>query len=156
MMNKSNNTIFKQLFDQKKKLIKKEHKLSLWKYENNIESFLKTNPRSFFSYTKSLQKSNHLPRTSDNMKGTANLFADYFSSVYPSNTTNNDAINCNNNCDSYFNFSELDLINIINKMDKNKSSSPDGIPIIFYKNTLHNIVKPLKLIFKSSISQMNE
>lgn len=161
MMKKSNNPVFKQLFDLKRKQIKKERKLSLWKYENNIESLLKTNPRSFFSYTKSLQKSNHLPanmhyktRTSDNMKGTANLFAEYFSSVYTSKTTNNDAINCNNNCDSYFNFSELDLIDIINKMDKNKSSSPDGIPIIFYKNTIHNIVKPLTLIFKHSISQM--
>lgn len=160
MMKTTNNPIIKQLFDSKRKQIKKERKQSLWKYENNIETLLKTNPRCFFSYTKSLQKSNHLPaimrfktRTAENMKATTNLFAEYFSSVYTTNNTTNDVV-CNNNCDNYFDFSELDIINIINKMDKNKSSSPDGIPIIFYKNTIQSIIKPLVLIFKSSISQM--
>lgn len=51
----------------------------------NIESLLKTNPRCFFSYTKSLRKSNNLPavmrwgnHTSDNMKDTVNLFPNIF------------------------------------------------------------------------------
>lgn len=60
----------------------------------NIEDKIKSNPKAFFSYTKSLQKSNCLPlvmrykdKISDNMKETADLFANCFANVYTKSNT---------------------------------------------------------------------
>lgn len=86
---KKNNPAFIQIFKDKRKEVKLTQKKCLKEYEMNIESKMKTNPKCFFAYTKSLQKTNCLPlimkyknQTSENMKDTANLFANYFSSVY--------------------------------------------------------------------------
>lgn len=92
-------------------------------------------------------------QTSNNMKHTADLFANYFESVYTS-SSNSTNFRCNNNCLNYIQIDDNEIINIIMSLDKNKVSSPDGIPIIFYKNTLPHIVKPLNIIFTLSAKQM--
>lgn len=157
---RTNLPIFILLFSQKRKQFKKLKKKCLYDYSLTIESYVKTNPRSFFSYTKSLQKSNNLPiimkyndQISDNMEQTADLFANYFESVYaPSSNATNFA--CNNNCQNYIQIQKEEIINIIMSLDRNKISSPDGLPIIFYKSTLPNIVEPLHLLFSLSTKQM--
>lgn len=117
--------------------------------------------KSFFAYTKSLRKSNLLPvvmryktKVSENMKETSNLFSEYFSSVYNTNSCI-DEFTCNHECSNYFRITELDILNIINKLDGNRTNSPDGIPAIFYMNTANSISKPLSLIFNKSLSEMS-
>lgn len=157
---RTNNLLYVRLFNEKRKEIKRLKKFDLWSYQGNIESLIKTNPKSFFSYTKSLRKSNNLPvemhykhEISDNMRDTANLFAKYFSSVYTSGGISNN-IHCNNECHSYFQLSENDVLNVINSLDKNKTSSPDNIPPIFFIKTAREIVKPLTVLYKKALSEM--
>lgn len=159
LMKKYNCSICSAIFKEKRRKFKNLKKKCLRTYESNIESFIKSNPRSFFSYTKTLQKSNQLPSTmrynnstSIDMKQTANLFADYFESVYTTSAPTD--FHCNNNCNNYMQITNDDIIKIINSLDQNKSNSPDGLPIIFYKNTLSQIIEPLVLIFKLAITQM--
>lgn len=158
-MKRTNCTSCLLLFKEKRTKFKNLKKKCLRNFESNIESFVKTNPRSFFSYTKSMQKSNNLPLimhyndvTSNDTRQTANLFADYFESVYSSSSPTN--FQCNNNCLHYMQINEDDITKIINSLDCNKVNSPDGLPIIFYKNTLSKIIKPLKLLFELSIIKM--
>lgn len=54
-------TNFLTHFFLKKKEIKKEKKKCLFEYQKNVEARIHTNPKSFFSYTKSLRKTNKLP-----------------------------------------------------------------------------------------------
>lgn len=156
----STNTTFNQLFINKRKEVKREKRKCLLSYESNVENMIRTNPKSFFAYTKSLHKSNQLPTVmkygneiSQNMKQTADLFAKYFSSVY-TDTQNNTNWHCNGNCNNYFYISNEEIASVINELDTNKIVSPDGIPPIFFKNTINNIIKPLGLLFNLSLSQM--
>lgn len=157
---KNNSSIYTQLFNDKRREIKHEKKKCLFEYESNVESLITTNPKSFFAYTKSLRKSNSLPavmhfrdRISENMKETSNLFAEYFSSVY-STTGGIDHLDCNNECNNYFQIPMADIINVITKLDANKTNSPDGIPSLFYIRTANFISVPLELLFNKSISEM--
>lgn len=153
--------IFIALHKQKRTEFKRLKNKCLRDYETNIESKLKVNPKCFFAYTKPLKKSNNLPpvmkyknNMSENLKDTTNLFAQYFSSVYSNSNNTNTDFQCHNNCSTYFPISIADIESIINSLDQNKVSSPEGIPTIFYKNTLNNITKPLLFLFKLSLSAM--
>lgn len=128
MKKNTNNPIFVQLFNDKRKEIKIEKRKNLSDYQNNIESMISTNPKTFFSYTKSMRKSNNLPamqyknKISENMRDTTNLFAEYFSSVYTSTDSSNE-FTCNGDCMNYFQFTENDVLNIIHGLDRTKVSS---------------------------------
>lgn len=86
-----------------------------------------------------MQKSNNLPsimqyndQISDNMRGTADLFANFFESVH-ANTSNSHNFQCNNqcNCNNHMELTDNKIIQIINSLNRNKVNSLDGIPIIF-------------------------
>lgn len=47
-----------------------------------------------------------------------------------------------------------DIINVITKLDANKTNSPDGIPSLFYIHTANFVSVPLELLFNKSISEM--
>lgn len=154
------NPIIISLYREKRSEFNRLKKRCLYEYELNIESKVKHNPKCFFAYTKSLQKSNYLPpimkykdQTAENLKDTTNLFAQYFSSVY-TNSGITSHFNCQNNCNDYFPISEDDIKAVITSLDKNKINSPDGIPILFYKNTINNIASPLLSLFKLSLRTM--
>lgn len=156
----TNSQIYKQLYFDKRKEVKRLKKKNLREYQVHIESLIKTNPKCFFAYTKSLRKSNKLPTSmhlgneiSENMRDTANLFAKRFSEVY---ATHNPAqpIQCNNECENYFDLNGEDIRNIITSLDSNKNNSPDGIPAMFYKQTVDSIIVPLMYIFKTSLREM--
>lgn len=154
LKNQTNNSLHIALFKIKRREIKHEKKKCIELYEANIEEKIKSNPKAFFSYTKSLQKSNCLTlvmrykeRTSENMKETADLFANCFANVYTApNCTFQPQ--CNNNCKNYFPITENEIHSIIISLDQNKIHSPDEIPTIFYRSTLPNISKPLMKLFE--------
>lgn len=148
------------LYKNKRREIKSEKKKCIKQYENDIKSKIGSNPKAFFSYTKSLQKSNCLPtvmkykdKTSDNMKETADLFATCFKNVYNASNSSYQP-QCDNNCSNYFTPSEEDIQLIITSLDQNKVHSPDEIPVMFYRNTLPSITKPLMIIFNLALRQM--
>lgn len=152
--------IYRDLFKNKRKEIKHRKKKDLYDYQCNIEQLIKTNPKSFFSYTKSLRRTNKLPalmrfgdRSSESMAETANLFAEYFSSVYEPNNESFD-VRCDNNCNNYIPITEGDISEIIKCLDKTKTNSPDGIPATVYANTVESIVKPLTLLFNIYTREM--
>lgn len=149
---------FNHLFKVKRKEVKYELRACEKKYTNTIEETIKTNSKAFFAYTKSLNKSNRLPNvmklnneTSDNPIEIANLFAQHFESVYePIDDT---AFTCddNCNCEEHFVISNKLIFNVINGMSENKTNSPDNIPMVFHKRTIHSICEPLRLIFNISL-----
>lgn len=121
---------------------------------------LRHNPKSFFAYTKSLKKSNSFPMvmhknntTYDNPRDIANEIAKHFSSVY-SDACTYDTLNCNGNCQNYFPLTTDTIKTIILSLDQNKANSPDGIPVVFYKNTIDTIINPLYLLFQLALSNM--
>lgn len=157
---KTKQQIYILLFNEKRKEIKRLKRKNLHEYQTNIESLIKTNPKCFFAYTKAQRKSNKLPtamhlknETSENMCDTANLFAKHFSSVYTDHN-HSTTFQCDGNCNNYIHFSDNDLKAIINNLDSNKTNSPDGIPSIFYIQTIDNITQPLTLIFNKSFREM--
>lgn len=152
-MNNSNDERFARLFKLKRKEIKREQRKCLKLYENNVESLITSNTKSFFAYTKAFNQSNRLPpamiykgKVSENLTETANLFANHFSSVYSLHNNNFD-IDGTINANTYFELSTDEIENVIKKMDESKTNSPDNIPIKFYKSTVEVIKKPLLILF---------
>lgn len=156
----SNDPIFKTLYVAKRLEIKRRKKRDLRDYEMNIESLITCNQKCFFAYTKSLKKSNTLPlvihsseKFFDNPLEIANEFAKYFSSVY-TEACAYDTLQCNDNCHQYFPLTENIIRDTIHSLDQNKANSPDGIPVVFYRNTMDSIIKPLHFLFTSIASKM--
>lgn len=121
---------------------------------------ISTNPKIIFSYTKSQRQNNDFPaamffknRSSVNLVVISNLFADYFSSIY---TPHNSTFQINNiiNNHSYFELNEAEVERTVLSIHKFKTNSPDNIPILFYKRTVHHIKTPLIILFKSSLHLM--
>lgn len=159
-LKKTNNEIYNAVYKAKRKEVKYELRACEKNYTKTIEESIRTNTKAFFAYTKSLNKSNKLPNvmklnneSSDNPETIANYFAKNFQSVY--NKIDNDVpiqdYTCN--CTDHLEISEELISNVIRGMDENKTNSPDNIPAIFYKRTIFEIVKPLKILFNSSLCQ---
>lgn len=159
-MNGPNKELFTTLFKSKRKECTREKKSCLHKYESSIESLIKSNSKSFFAYTKAQKQSNNFPasvhyksKIAENMKETACLFADYFSSVYVHHNSTLQLNNTNNAYD-YFNLNMIDIETAILSLNENKSNSPDGIPSVVFKRTIHSIKYPLYLLFQLSLNTM--
>lgn len=90
-------------------------------------------------------------QTSDEPCAISNFFAKHFESVYEPDDANLPDINYACNCNDHFQVTEDLISNAITSMNENKTNSSDGIPIIFYKRTIFQIVKPLKILFNSSL-----
>lgn len=122
--------------------------------ENNINC----NPKAFFAYTKSLSKTNKLPLsmkydndTSDDPKIITEFFATNFKSVYNPCSSNQSYANTNCNCSNHITITPDEIMSIIKNMNEHKTSSPDGIPSLFYKRTINEISIPLTLLFNLSL-----
>lgn len=154
---KYSNPLDKQKFIELRRKIKYEQRIDHIKYQDNIENAVKENSKVFFAYTKARNETNTLPNivkfknvVTDDPKKVANLFADYFEEVYESNS-NDKFVNNDCNCNSHLNITENEVMNVIKKLDKNKNTSPDGIPSVFYINTAKEIAKPLSIIYNLSL-----
>lgn len=157
---KANEESYNEIFKKKRKEVKQELKSCEKQYTDSIEQAVKTNTKAFFAFTKSLNRSNRFPNVmklnghvTDNPFTIANLFAKNFESVYaPADSSIPiDEYSCN--CNDHIEITEDIIANVIKQMDENKTNSPDNIPTLFYKRTVVEIVKPLKLIFINSLKQ---
>lgn len=161
MKRNTNNEIYTTLFKLKRHEIKVEKKKSYSNYIKNTESLITKNPKSFFSYTKSIKKNNKLPNamflketSSEDSQTICNLFAKQFASVY-TDSINDQRFVCNENCGNYLRINNIDIIKSIESFDANKSNSPDLIPMLFYHQTAEYIATPLKFLFDLSTKTMN-
>lgn len=151
-------TIYQELYALKRRLVKAELKVCEKIYVANIENKIKTNPKVFFAYSKALHKTNRFPNvmslnenTSNSPEVIANLFATHFESVYAPNDPSDLIPNLACDCRTHTPIVEEDIRRIIISLDINKNNSTDGIPNIFYKNALVGILKPITIIFNTSI-----
>lgn len=132
-------------------------------YVRNTEDKLKSNSKCFFSYTKSIRKTNSIPANlscnddSVNDRNSAcDLFARFFNSVYQCSGLTVDIFD-----DELTDrlrlkdiaLSEDSVNSILSSFDCNKISSPDGIPMIFYVRLKDNLSLPLSIIFNKSLSE---
>lgn len=155
-----NREFFSSLFKAKRRECNVEKKKCLRKYEGNIESLIKINPKGFFAYTKARKQTNNLPssvkyktNTAENMKEAVDLFAKYFSSVYVQHNTS-PQLNHINNSNNDFNLNMTDVEVAISSLNETKSNSPDGIPAIVFRRTIHSIKVPLLILFQLSLDTM--
>lgn len=159
---KSNNSIdcykiFSDLRNKCKSLSKKCYS----DYITDVEQTIKSNPKHFWNYVKSLKDNNGCPRSmysgrkhADNDQEIVDLFADYFSSVYEHNNDNvtlpefkytnvTDISTCHISLD--------DVNKKIRSLDCNKGSGSDKIPPVFIKECSQFIAAPLQHIFNLSL-----
>lgn len=94
---------------------------------------------------------NYVNESSDDPTTIANFFADFFEKVYtpPLNRNIDHLFTCN--CVDHFSITEDEIRLAILSFDKNKSNSPDSIPIIFYTESTPEILNPLRIIFNQSL-----
>lgn len=113
-------------------------------YISDIEEKVDKNPKAFFSYTKSLHKSNSLTNqmqldgvSADKNTNMCDLFASFFQSVYDPDLDGNYQLE--SYVDSvhtpalHITISTNDVQLALLNFDDCKVSTPDGIPMIFFK-----------------------
>lgn len=132
-------------------------------YIRNTEDKLKSNSKCFFSYTKSIRKTNSLPinlnhndDSASDKNSACDLFARFFNSVYQGSGCTNDIFD-----DELIDrirlknvtVSGADVNLILSSFDCNKISNPDDIPMIFYVRLKDTLSLPLSIIFNKSLSE---
>lgn len=157
---RSKNPIDYALFANLRKEFKARKKLCEETYIDDIEDKIIVNTKAFFSYTKSLRKTNSIPNRvhfrsefAEDRDSVCNLFAKYFASVFTYDTYEDFVV--------YQLVPDLNIDDItaeevkviLGKLDQFKVSSPDGIPSIFYKQLSLSISSPLSILFNKSIRE---
>lgn len=155
--NESDIQKYKDLRHAVKKLITVCHD----NYVANTEDNLRSNSKCFFSYTKSLRKTNSLPVNlrHGNLSAGGNvsaceLFAQFFDSVCQSSGCLNDIFDADPTDQNWLRnitVSEDDFKMVLKSFDCNKVSSPDEIPMIFYVRLSETLSLPLSIIFNKSL-----
>lgn len=147
---------FSLLRKRSKYSIAADYKLYIGKTEDSLKSDTKyfwsylNNTRKIKSFPSELHYGNVQASSADSI---SNLFADYFASVYESNTTP-----CllertySSNCFTINSVSRQQISNVLESIDARKGPGPDGIPSVFLKNCSSSLVEPLYLLFNKSLS----
>lgn len=131
-------------------------------YVKKLASERKGDPKSFWRYINGKRFSNSLP-SKLNYRGSsattesekANLFAEFFASVYTNHITNID-LNEITNGRSDIGFNKLNITNdaVFNaayRVDTTKGAGDDKIPPIFIRYCTESLTKPLTIIYQRSI-----
>lgn len=131
-------------------------------YIKEVETSIKSNVKSFFNYSKSLQNNyasipsimNYGGKTCTKTEDIVNLFADFFKSVYEDDISVDSVpefVTDFNLQLSDLSIERNDIIASIKLMEPKTSSGPDNIPPIFLKNCVNSLSYPLYLIFNKSL-----
>lgn len=155
---RTKNPLDYKLFADLRKEFKARKKLCEDAYIGDIEEKISVNTKAFFSYTKSLKKTNSIPNQvhfqgelADDPNAVCNLFAKYFESVFRHCTFVNFVVN-QIVPDFYIDeISAADVKAMLDRLNPFKASSPDNIPSVFYKNLSSTICLPLSILYNKSI-----
>lgn len=157
---RTKNPIHQKCFANLRKEFKALKKLCEEAYVCDIEDKITTNTKAFFSYTKSLRKTNSIPNRvqlcdefADDCDSVCDLFAKYFASVFQQDSY----------CDFVMNqfapdihisaVSANEVKAILDRLDQFKVSSPDNIPAIFFRKLSSTICVPLSILYNKSIRE---
>jgi hypothetical protein len=131
-------------------------------YLRSIETGIKTDPKSFFSFANHKRKITGFPKSmklgdksADGSENCSELFADYFESVYTEDD-NSRIPEIPSLGDSGLNSLQFNLSDIeaaLNAIDANKGPGEDGIPPQFVKRCANNLKSPLLRIYNLSLSK---
>ncbi len=140
-------------FSSTRKAVKDLREESHRTYIADIEGKLSVNTKCFFSYTKSIKKSNSFPNcvqynetVASDRQSICNLFADYFASVYDNSGLSRIEIDKFAPDFTFGNITSAEVKDILSKLDQYKVSSPDQIPAIFYRKLSASISEPLAIL----------
>ena len=163
---RNNNIINRQLFYNLRRQVKVKIKQSKRNFEKSIAADSKNNPKRFYSYVscKNSIKETVGPLLNDageivaNNIHVASILNNYFASVFTEEDESNIPVlhPVRNFTESdklvTFNIDESEVAHYIDKLNKNKSSGPDGI----YSHTIIELkellLKPLTKIFRDSVN----
>lgn len=160
----------KAKFSDLRKQVKHETQICFDNYASDCEEKIKTNSKCFFSFTKSLNKTNSLPNnmslaneSSNERQGICNLFAKFFGSVFNQNVQliqPNEVI-----YDPFYEQEEiLDILpdisfttsqvqDVLKGFNIHKVASPDNIPMFFFVNLSLSLGFPLCILFNKSLTE---
>lgn len=140
------------------------HRHAFREYISGLEINAKNNPASFWSFVKSQRNSNSLPYEiqyqniqARSAEESANLFADFFKSVYNNSPTPITQMALDGVA-SYdlrlplFNVTVDDVSRSFSHLDSSKGPGPDGIPPLFIKQCAGALALPASIIFNRSLS----
>lgn len=139
-------------------LMRESHKT----YLLSVEDSLKTNPRCFWRYINSKKGRVTVPQTmsfgketTSDSQGICELFSKFFGSVFEHPSVNhlNPTININD-CDllSGLHIDEIQILNKIKHLDRNKGAGPDEIPPSFIITCASELSYPLWILFNKSLN----
>lgn len=136
-------------------------------YIGDIEDKIDSNSKAFFSYTKSLKNTNSLPNqmqldgvSANKSSNLCDLFASFFESVYDKSIV--DGVYGEVNSEDFYKDEELhpqsltilreDILMVLRSFDDFKVSTPDGVPMVFFKKLSDVLAEPLLILFNKSLS----
>lgn len=145
--------LFSRLRRESKALLKKCE----WSYLSNLQELSRTEVKPFWSYAKSLRKTNSLPSeiywNDQKYKGPNEMcegFASYFDSVHASDNNMLPPPSHVSPTSDTFNFVPVttdDVLKILQSLKTDKGVGPDGISNVFLKRSASSLAFPLSLIF---------
>lgn len=154
-----NYTRFSQLRSECKKL----SDICFTNYITSLDMRLREDPRSFWKYINDKRSSHSLPsalyygvRSASNGHDIANLFKDFFQTVYTVNSNSSHCLpniidtNSSTNITSSV-ILKIDIFNEISGLPNKLTSGPDGIPNFLLKQCVCTIVPPLHILFNKSL-----
>ncbi|KAF0751787.1 Reverse transcriptase domain-containing protein [Aphis craccivora] len=152
--------IFSELRAKCKYLSKSNYRV----YIGKTERALSNSPRSFWKYVRDLKQHPEIPvsvrfgdHSSNNPSESANLFSDYFKSVFCSSASNQPQsrspyslpFDLRSDC----HFSPEDILSTLSTLSNKTSTGPDSISALFLLNCRLSIYIPMFLLFRRSLDE---
>lgn len=143
-------------------IIEKE---SFKSYITKIEKSIIDNPKNFWSYIKSKNKSNAYPnilkyKNNEAFTGIeiSNLFADYFLSTFLDPANTDSYLDISDQLPTEAHIASIEIcpsvvLKLLKSLDLTKSGGPDDIPPFYIVNCADSLVEPVCLLFKRSVSE---
>lgn len=134
------------------------HREAYQVYISKIQNGIKANPKSFWKFVNGRRKNAGVPqvmkygnRSSANGQDTAQLFAEYFKSVYRDDIPNdyNPPINAHGDV---MELSQDEVNQGLADLDSSKTAGPDKLPAKILKEFKDELCEPLSILFNSSLS----
>jgi hypothetical protein len=146
---------YKAINNKLKNLINKKHS----DYLNQCFDGLDTNPKKFWGLVSHKSKKGAIPHemcyddiTSTDASDKANMFNQFFYSQYNSSKLQKPNVPVFNNLNlSHLNIAEIDVLNVLIKLDVSKAYGPDGLATIIYKNCANVLAPSLTMLFNLSL-----
>ena len=130
------------------------------KYIDYVENSSRLNIKNFWKFLNSFRKSNSIPESvflgnssSDDLQGTCNLFATYFSSQYTCHPPFfHDCLYSDIPIDFDINITEDEVLSALIKVKESSALGSDGLPSIFIKRLAVCMLRPICMLFNLSVN----